>query len=82
MVWHSCIVQDFRKIEKIEYRALRHVYNYFTARYTILRGKGKRSLMYVQRLGQMVIEVYKVCHNIGPVYMREKETSYSCMSNV
>ncbi len=25
--------------------------------------------MYVQRLRQMMIEVYKVYHNIGPVYM-------------
>ncbi len=26
-------------------------------------------LMYVQRLLQMMIKVYKVYHNIGPVYM-------------
>ncbi len=28
-----------------------------------------RPLVYIQRLRQIMIEVYKVCHNIGLVYM-------------
>ncbi len=57
---HFCTVQDLRKNEKIQYSALRHVYNDFAASYTILREKAHRPLMYVQRLRQMMIEVYKV----------------------
>ncbi len=56
-------------MEKIQYRALRHVYNDFVASYIILREKANMPLMYVQRLRQMMIEVYTVYQNIGPVYM-------------
>ncbi len=62
-------MQDLRKIEKVQFGALRHVYNDFTASYSTLREKSNRPLMNAQRLRQMMIEVCKVYHNTGPVYM-------------
>ncbi len=69
MVWHFCTVQDLNKIEKVQYRALLYVNNYFTASYATLREMADRPLMYVQRLRQMMTDVYKAYHNNGPVYM-------------
>ncbi len=64
LVWHFCGVKDLKKIEKIQHRALRYVYNDFTSSYASLRGRANRPLMYI-RLKQMIIEVHKIYHNIG-----------------
>ena len=58
IVWHFCGIKDLKKIEKIQYRALRYVYNDLTSSYASLRGRANRPLMYNQRLKQMMIEVY------------------------
>ncbi len=71
LVWQFCGVQDLKKLEKIQFRALRYVYNDFTSSYASLREKANRPLTYIQRLKQMMIEVYKIYHNIGPVYMED-----------
>ncbi len=71
--WYGIFVtvQNFRKIEKIQYREPRYLYNDFTASRTTLREMASR-LMYVQRLLQMMIKVYKFHHNTGPVYMENR----------
>ncbi len=43
----------------------------FTSSYASLRGRTNRPLMYIKRLKQMMIEAYKIYHNIGPAYMGE-----------
>ncbi len=48
-----------------------YVYNDFTSGYASLRGRASRPLMYIQRLRQMMIEVYKIYYNTGPAYMGE-----------
>ncbi len=68
VVWHFCTVQDFRKIKKIQYIG-RQGMSTTISLLVIIQPWGNRPLMYVQRLRQMMIEVYKVYHNIGSVYM-------------
>ncbi len=47
-----------------------HVYNDFAASYATLREKANMPLLYVERL-RLMIEIYKVYHNIGPVHMED-----------
>lgn len=68
VVWHFCQVSDMKKIEKMQKQALRYVYNDYRSSYSELREKSGRSLMYVQRLRNMLYEVYKCIYDVGPAY--------------
>ena len=51
VIWHYCYLADIRKIEYVQKRTLRMIYNDFVSSYGDLRLKGNYiSLMYVQRL--------------------------------
>ena len=60
---------DITNIEKIQYQALKYVYNDFISSYAILRSKAKRPLLYVERLRVLILEVFKAINKIGPQYM-------------
>ncbi len=49
-------VHDVKKIENIQFRALRYGYNDFTSSYASLRGRANRQLMHIQRLKQTTVE--------------------------
>ena len=47
LVWHNCSIANMKKIEKLQIRALRFVYNDFSSSYSELRGKaGKICYMF------------------------------------
>ena len=71
VVWHFCSVYDMKKIEKVQYRALKYIYNDFDSSYSVLRKKGQRPLMYIERLKEMLVEVYKSYYKINPKYLNE-----------
>ena len=50
LVWHHCLIGDARKIEKIQERGLRFVYNDWTSSYGSLLSKANRHLLFVDRL--------------------------------
>ncbi len=67
-LWRS----ESKENRKMQFRALRYVYNDCTSSYTSLGGRANRRPLYIQRLKQMtMIEVYKIYHNIGLAYMGE-----------
>ena len=69
IVWHFCGIQNTRKMEKIQERALRFVYKDFTSTYDQLLKKGTCDMLYVSRLKMMAVEVYKIVNGIGPKYL-------------
>ena len=81
LVWHCCSTTNAKKIETLQERALRFVYNDFVSSYSDLRAKANRPLMYVQRLRYMMTEVYKIINKEGPTYLHGlfsiKETCYN-----
>ncbi len=76
VVWHFCNISDIRKIEKVQYRALKFVCNDFKSSYTELRTKMlEKLLMYIQLQRAILLEVcklhlilaqgmYRLCFNI------------------
>ena len=58
-----------KKIEKIQCRALKFIYNDFSSSYTTLRQKANRPLLYVERLRMIVTEVYKCVNDLNPDYL-------------
>ena len=69
IVWHFCHSDSTLKIEKLNKRALRVVFNDYTASYPDLLRKIKRPPLYIQRLQLMVIEVYKCINGTNPDFM-------------
>ena len=57
---------NLRKVEKIQYKALKFVYNDFTSSYADLRKLARRPLMYTERQRCILVEVYK-CLNQFPL---------------
>ena len=67
-VWHFGRRNDARKVENVQYRSLKYVFNDFKSPYGELRKRADRPVMYVQRLRAILIEAYKAYFNIGPKY--------------
>ena len=57
-------------IEKMQLKALRHVYQDYTASYKILREKCNRPMLIIDRQKPILLEVYKCIHKIGPRYLQ------------
>ena len=71
IIWHYCSMRDLRKIEKLQYKALKYVYNDFNSSYTDLRIMANRPLMYIERQRSILLEVYKCLNQISPRYLRD-----------
>ena len=69
MVWHFVGMEDTKKIEKVQYRALKFVFNDFTSPYSILREQSGLPLLYIQRIRLLLIEIYKMYNLLGPMYL-------------
>ena len=71
-----------KKIEKIQERALRFIYNKYTSSYEDLLCKSKLPSLKVRRLRTFALEVFKIVNKDCPVYLFDplidiKNTSYS-----
>ena len=71
VIWHFCLLSDMKKFEKLQYRGLKYVYNDFESSYTMLRQQGKRSLLYVDRIREIMIQLYKICCSESPMYLQD-----------
>jgi hypothetical protein len=71
LVWHFSSAVSLSKIEKLQERALRFVYNNYTATYDHLLAISHKCTMEVRRLRTLCLEVFKTINNMNPVYMKE-----------
>ena len=71
LVWHLCGKSDTAKMEKIQERALRFVFNDLSSSYSdLLRRSSKPSLL-LSRLRKLSIEVYKITTLSGPSFLHD-----------
>ena len=71
LVWHFWSAKSVKKIEKIQERALRIVYKFFSSDYESTLNKSGKSTMEGKRLRPVAMEVFKTPNNINPEYMKE-----------
>ena len=71
LVWHFCSTISVKKIEKIQERALRILYNDFSSDYEFILNKYDKSTMEIKRLRTLALEVFKTLNNMNPEYMKE-----------
>ncbi len=60
--------EDAKKIEMVQYRALKFAYD-FKASYGMLRERSGLSLLYTRCIRLLLIEIYKIYNCIGPRYL-------------
>ena len=81
LVWHFCGEVNTKKVEKIQERALRFIYEDYSASYDELLSKSKLHSLKIRRMRSLAIEVYKVINKECPVYLQDsihiKNNSYS-----
>ena len=85
VIWHFCGECNTRKIEKIQERALRFIYEDYCSTYEQLLIKSKLPSLEIRRIRMIAIEVYKIINKQCPLYLHElieiKKCNYSFRNN-
>ena len=68
IIFHFCSIIDTKKIEKMQLKALRHIYKDYTSSYEMLRENCNRLMLLIERQKTMLLGVYKCIHELGPRY--------------
>ena len=80
-VWMFCGKANSDRLEKLNERALRIVYNDYVSSYDCLLEKSNVLSLSMLRLKYMIIEVYRCVNRLNPEYMNNmftiKDTNYS-----
>ena len=80
-VWHFCKASDNRKLERIQERALRAVYNNKSDTYEKLLSMANLPNLKNRRLQDIAILMYKVKHGLCPKYIQELFKKNTCSYN-
>ena len=70
-VWHFCKQSERRKLERLQERTLRVIYNCRTDTYEDLLRRAKLPFLYNRRLQEIVTLMYKVRNGLDPDYICE-----------
>ena len=58
-------------MEKLQYRALRLVFNNFTSSYEALLQKVNMPTLHISRIRLIATETFKILHKLSPVYLQD-----------
>ena len=85
LVWMFSSAKSLNKVESLQKRALRFLYEDYFSSYEELLQKAGKETMKVNRLRSLCIEIYKSINNINPTYLNEvfklRKTSRAVRSN-
>lgn len=77
-VWHFCSKEMSSKLELIQIRALRFVFNDYSSNGNVLIEKAGSDTLLILRLRAIAVEVYKSINNLSPAYVNNLfETKYT-----
>ena len=73
-IWYFCSPTLRDKLDKIQHKGLRYVYNDYNSSYTVLLERsGMQSVeLFIQKT--ILVEIYKCLHNIGAAYLANRFT--------
>ena len=66
LVWHHCSTESTLKMEKIQERGIRFVYNDRESSYSELLTRAGKKMLYIDRLKKIAVFVYKCVKKEGP----------------
>lgn len=83
-VWHNCGATNTKKLEKVQMRALKFVYNDYSASYEDLLNRAKLTTLALSRIKVIALEVFKVINGLSPAYLtgtfRQSTSKYNLRS--
>ena len=65
LIWHFCNQTNTKKLEKIQERALRFIYNNYSSTHNDLLRTAGTQYLHVKRLKRMACKVFKIINNIS-----------------
>ena len=71
LVWHFCNDKNSKKLEKVQERALRFVYDDYTSSYINLLEKALVPSLQIRRIRTMALETYKIVNKLAPVCLHD-----------
>ena len=71
LVWHFSTSNSLNKVEKVQERALRFLYNDYNISYDKLLKYARKTTMVVGRLRTLCVEIYKTLNDLCPSYMKD-----------
>jgi len=79
--WHFCNEQNTQKMEKIQERALKFIYDDHESSYEALLTKSKLPSLKIRRIRYIALETFKIINKQSPVYLHDlieiKQNNYS-----
>ena len=70
LVWHFLSAKSLQKVERIQERALRFLFNDNNSTYEELLTKSGKNYMHVSSLRALCIEIYKTMKQLNPAFMQ------------
>ncbi|CAM1330052.1 Uncharacterised protein r2_g3912 [Pycnogonum litorale] len=81
VTWHFCSEQNSKKMEKIQERALKFIYDDCDSSYESLLEKSKLPSLKIRRIRAIALEAFKIINKQSPLYLHDlismKENKYS-----
>ena len=81
LTWHFCGEVETKKLEKIQQRVLRFIYEDHVSSYETLLHKSKMPSLKLRRMRTLALETFRIIHKETPVYLHDiinvKHNSYS-----
>ena len=71
LAWHFCTDKNSKKLEKVQERALRFVYDDYTTSYINLFEKALVPSLQIKRIRTMALETYKIVNKLAPVCLHD-----------
>ena len=71
LIWHFCSKSNTEKLEKINYRALKFVFQDFSSSYEELILKAGTTTLHLSRLRTLALETFKIAYGLSPTYLKE-----------
>ena len=69
LVWHFCSCKSSQKIEKIQLRCPRIVYNDYSNDYQTLLKLSEKPSMEIKRIRNLALEIFKRINDLNPSFM-------------
>ena len=70
LVWHFCSCKSSQKIEKIQFRGRRIIYNGYSSDYQTLLKLNQKPSMEIKRLRNLALEIFKTINDLNPGFIK------------
>ena len=70
LVWNFCPCKSLQKIEKIQLRCLKIIYNDYSSDYQTLLKLGQKLSMEIKRLRSLTLEIFKTINDLNASFMK------------